>query len=156
MEENKMEKTSFSEIIQFAIEKEVEAMDFYKTLSDTAENEAMKPIFLEWSNQEKKHKELLEKVKMSEVVSGAKAQTIPDLQISDYLVDIQPKPDINYQDALILAMKREEKAYNLYESLEAKTTDSELKNTFNMLKQEEAKHKLKLETEYDEYILKQN
>jgi len=151
-----MSESSFSEIIQFAIEKEVEAMNFYKELSETAKNPAMKPVFLQWSNEEKKHKEMLEKVDVENVEGGGAGVSVTNLKIGDYLVDVEPSPDMSYQDALIVAIKREEKAFKLYEDLESQTTNKALQDTFNVLKKEEAKHKLKLETEYDEYILNQN
>ncbi|MCK5733915.1 MAG: rubrerythrin, partial [Candidatus Latescibacteria bacterium] len=65
-------------------------------------------------------------------------------------------PDMSYQDALILAMKREEEAHQLYSDMGAWTNDPELEKMFAMLAQEEAKHKLRLETEYDEYVLAEN
>ena len=64
-----MDQSSFEEVIKFAIEKEQEAMDFYKELSETAKNPAMKPVFLQWSDEEKKHKELLENIEISNLES---------------------------------------------------------------------------------------
>jgi len=151
-----MSEASFDEIIKFAIEKEIEAMNFYKELSETAKNPAMKPIFLQWSNEEKKHKEMLENLEITVVSHAGSKPVVTNLKIGDYLIDVEPKPDMSYQDALIVAIKREEKSYKLYEDLESQTTDSSLKETFNVLKKEEAKHKLKLESEYDEFILNQN
>jgi len=151
-----MSEASFDEIIKFAIEKEIEAMNFYKELSETAKNPAMKPIFLQWSNEEKKHKEMLGNLEITDVSHAGSKPVVTNLKIGDYLIDVEPKPDMSYQDALIVAIKREEKSYKLYEDLESQTTDSSLKETFNVLKKEEAKHKLKLESEYDEFILNQN
>ena len=53
-------------------------------------------------------------------------------------------------------MKREEKAQQLYSDMGTRTGDPEIKKLFAMLAQEEAKHKLRLETEYDEYVLVEN
>ncbi|RKY85758.1 rubrerythrin [candidate division KSB1 bacterium] len=150
-----MHFSGFEDVIRFAIEKEEEAMNFYKELSKTARNPAMESVFLEWSSVEKKHKELLENLKISDT-GGAKIENITDLKIGDYLVDVEQRPDMSYQDALILAIKREEKSFKLYSDLEARCKEKTLCDTFNHLKQEEAKHKLKLETEYDEFVLKEN
>ena len=43
----------------------------------------------------------------------------------------------------------------MYNELLEKTDQEELKNLFKMLCQEEAGHKLKLETIYDDYMAKQ-
>jgi rubrerythrin len=61
---------------------------------------------------------------------------------------------MTYAELLRLAMKREEKALQLYNDLASKSEKSEWVKVFKMLSQEEAKHKLKLETIYDDYMAK--
>ena len=63
---------------------------------------------------------------------------------------------MNYQVALILAMKKEQAAYKLYTQLAVIVDDEALRKLFMSLAQEEAKHKLRFEIEYDEVILKDN
>jgi rubrerythrin len=77
-----------------------------------------------------------------------------DLRISDYVVASAPGPDISYQDALILAMKKEKAAFRLYNDLAGLADDEGLRDLFLALAQEEAKHKLRFEVEYDERFLK--
>ena len=79
-----------------------------------------------------------------------------DLKIAEYLVDAEMSVDMNYQDALILAMKAEKKAFMLYTDLAEVSDEEGLKNTFLSLAQEEAQHKLRFEVEYDEYVLGEN
>ena len=55
-----------------------------------------------------------------------------------------------------MIMKEEKAAFKLYSDLATKTTDSEFKQMFLMLAQEEAKHKLRFEIEYDDNILQEN
>ena len=71
-------------------------------------------------------------------------------------MDVQADQDLDFQGALILAMKREKAAFRLYTDLAAQTDDTDLAATFAGLAQEEAKHKLRFEVEYDEEILKEN
>jgi rubrerythrin len=71
-------------------------------------------------------------------------------------VDEAPGPKTDYQGALILAMKREKAAFRLYSDLAARTEDAELKDLLLGLAQEEAKHKLRFEVEYDDKILTEN
>jgi len=54
----------------------------------------------------------------------------------------------------MLAMQREEKALALYNKLELEVEDAASKKLFQVLAQEEAKHKLFLETKYDDYMAK--
>ncbi len=70
--------------------------------------------------------------------------------------DVAITADMDYQDILAVAMKREERAHNLYSTLASNTDDAELKKVFEVLAQEEAGHKLALENEYDEHVLTDN
>lgn len=63
---------------------------------------------------------------------------------------------MTYQDALVLAMKKEKSAFKLYMNLSNKIANKELKDLFLMLAMEESKHKLRFEIEYDENVLKEN
>jgi rubrerythrin len=63
---------------------------------------------------------------------------------------------MKYEDALKLAMKREKAAFKLYTNLAEKSEDNGMKSLFSMLAQEESKHKLRFEIEYDEYVMKEN
>ena len=60
---------------------------------------------------------------------------------------------MDYQEALILAMKKEKASFRLYNDLAATTDDADLRSLLLGLAQEEAKHKLRLEVEYDEHFL---
>ena len=64
------------------------------------------------------------------------------------------KPGMAYNELLMLAMKREEAALKLYNQLLSKADNDDAKKLFKMLCQEEAKHKLALETLYDDYMAK--
>ena len=64
--------------------------------------------------------------------------------------------NISYQDALIVAMKRERAAFKLYSDLAEKVSEEELRQVFLGLAKEEAKHKLFFESEYDERVLGDN
>ena len=55
-------------------------------------------------------------------------------------------------DILRIAMKREEQAVHLYRDLGDKSNDPELKKIFEILVQEESKHKLALESMYDDFL----
>ena len=79
-----------------------------------------------------------------------------DLQIADYIVEAEPGPDKDYQDAPVLAMKQEKAAFRLYLDLANQVTNEEQKSLFLSLAQEETRHKLRFEIEYDEMMLGEN
>ncbi len=143
------------EILDFAMESEQKAVDFYTELADRIKNEEMKAIFREFAQEEVGHKAKLKKIK-EERIFNIPAEKIADLKISDYVDSVVIKPDMSYQEALIVAMNREKAAFNLYTRLAGKTDLPELQELFRGLAQEESKHKLRFEMEYDEYVLREN
>jgi rubrerythrin len=86
-------------------------------------------------------------------IANYKSKTVPDLKISEYLVDIPYRDDMTFQEILVYSMKSEEKSYRLYTEAETMTDDPELKKLFLMLANEEKKHKFYLESIYDDKVL---
>ena len=148
-----MQKTTVDEILNFAIAGEKAANRFYLDLAAKMDNDAMKKVFEDFAAEEEKHKAILEDIKQGKVIEF---EEVSDLKIADYIVDVEARPDMEYQDALILAMKREQAACAMYNRMAAVTHNQETRDTFLMLAQEEAKHKLYFETEYDQVVLKEN
>ena len=150
-----MEKRRFEMVIQFAIDGEQEAIDAYTTASEIVAATNVKDMLLGLARQEQMHKNRLMSIDR-ERVSAAAIVNVPDLKIADYMDDVTVTADMGYQDILVVAMKREEKAHNLYTTLASNTEDSELRKLFEILAAEEAGHKLALEKEYDEHVLTEN
>jgi len=143
------------EIIDFAIEREVESNRFYAELANRMENPAMQKVFADFAKEELGHKAKLEALKAGGFQVGEQKET-QSLQIADYVVDVEPTPDMAYSDALIVAMKKEKAACKLYLDLAAVAGTQEATDTFLWLAGEEAKHKLRFEIEYDDVVLKDN
>ena len=147
---------NFEEIVHFAIEKEKEAVAFYEDVSKQESFSGAKEAFVEFAREERKHQAMLEGFLKGETIgTGYQFKWIPDLKRSDYMVDVVYEKGMHYTDILRLAMKREEKSLKLYNELLQKVDKEELGKVFKMLCQEEAKHKLALETLYDDYMAKQ-
>ncbi len=151
-----MDFESFEEIIRFAIEKEEEAAAFYKEASFQETYSGAKEMFEEFAQEEVKHRTLLEELLKGErAISDYRFEWIPDLKRSDYLVGVEYEKEMSYPEILRLAMKREEGSLALYNHLAGRTEDTDLVRTFQILCQEEAKHKLALETLYDDFMAAQ-
>ncbi len=146
---------TIDEILDYAIDQEQQAADFYADVADRAETAGMKKMLLDFSEEEKSHKRILQAVKTGEHELTPE-QEVLDLKISDYLVEIEVHDKLSYQDALIIAMKRERAAYELYNDMAAKLPEGNLKEIISGLAIEEAKHKLFFEAEYDERVLTDN
>jgi rubrerythrin len=148
--------STYNEIIAFAIDKEQEAFELYSGLAGRAQSPSGKILFKELADMEKGHKTKLEKLDMSYFTSQ-KIHPPEDLKIADYLVDVELSPDAAYQDILLFAAKREKAAFDLYTDLaRIYATIPAIKKIFDVLAQEEAYHKLKLEREYDEVVYKED
>ncbi|MBU1702298.1 MAG: ferritin family protein [Candidatus Eisenbacteria bacterium] len=148
---------SIDEILDFAIAREVEAAKFYQEMSGRVKRDAMKDLFRDFANEERRHKAKLEKVKQGKLLLIS-AKKIQDLKIAEYTeeIDMSSGAEFNYQQALIVAMQREKNAFKLYSDLAKLADDEGVRNLLLELANEEAKHKLYFETEYDNHILTEN
>jgi rubrerythrin len=146
---------SVDELLDFAIKEEEDAASFYKELAGKMDRAWMKEIFEQFSREEEGHKAKLLKVKSGEMPKPPQ-QKVLDLKIGDYLVDTKLTADMDYQQALIVAMKKEKAAFRMYSDLASVADNDALRDMLLGLAQEEAKHKLRFEVEYDDVILKEN
>ncbi len=143
------------EILDLAIENEEDAAVFYTQLAGRVAGGHMEEVFLEFAEEEQGHKAKLQKIKRGEQILLTR-ERVMDLKIGDHLESVQLSAELDYQQALIVAMKAEKAAFKLYQTLATATTDATLRAVLLGLAQEEAKHKLRFEIEYDENILKDN
>lgn len=146
---------SVDEILDFAIGQEIEANKFYSELAGKMDRPWMSKIFNEFAREELGHKRKLEEIKTGKRLVPSEKKVL-DLKIGDYLVDVQPDAKMDYQQALVLAMKKEKKAFKMYTDLAAAVAEADLEATFLALAQEEAKHKLRFEIEYDDNVMTEN
>ena len=152
-----MKFDSLEAIVDFAMEKEKEAAQFYSELAKEEAFSGSKDMFLEFAREEAKHQKLLHDFKskgFTQAMKDYKLKWIKDIKRSDYVVDLEYRKGMAYNEILMLAMKREEKALKLYNDFLKQSDSPEAQKVFKMLCQEEAKHKLSLETMYDDYMAK--
>ncbi|HDL19562.1 MAG TPA: rubrerythrin [Bacteroidetes bacterium] len=150
-----MKFESINQILDFAIEKEENAAQFYTDLAAGMDKPHIKRVFVDFALEEKSHKAKLALVKAGQL-ELSKPEAIMNLKLAEMVSDVDLGGDFDYQKALIAAMKNEKASYKLYTDLAEMTDDEKVKNIFLSLAQEEAKHKLRFEIEYDETILTEN
>lgn len=154
-EQHMKDFTTVNDILDFAMNSEQESVDFYKDLAENATNEGMREVFNQFAQEEINHKARIMKIK-DEGSFDLPGEKLHDLKVSDYMVSVKPHPDMNYQDALVLAMNKEKATFRLYMDLAEKAPTEEMKKLFLTLAQEESRHKLRFELEYDDYVLREN
>lgn len=150
-----MQFENLEAIIDFAIGKEEAAVEFYNDASAEASMSGVKKMLLEFADEERRHARMLRELKNKGVVKGSdsyKLKWITDMKRSDYAADAEYEKGMAYHEILMVAMKNEEKALKLYNELLEQSDDAEAQKLFKILCQEEAKHKLKFETMYDDYM----
>lgn len=147
--------STVDEVLDFAIKNEEEAAGFYQGLAAKVDRAWMKKIFEGFALEEVGHKTKLLEVKSGKKLISAQKKVL-DLKIGDYLVAPDATGELDYQQALILAMKKEKVAFKMYTDLADAIDDEGLKGTFLSLANEEAKHKLRFEIEYDSYVMQEN
>ena len=143
------------EALDFAIAREEESYRFYMDLAGRMESGQTRKTFEDFAKEELGHKKKIESIKVKGIFKRAE-KSVQSLNLADYLVDAEITSKMDIQDALLVAMKKEKAAFKLYLDLAAATDDEGIKEVFNMLAQEEAKHKLRFELEYDSIILTEN
>ena len=146
---------TIEELLNFAIGEEEKAAAFYKDLAAKMERRWMKEVFQQFSREEEGHKAKLLKIKTGDLPPPP-LQKVIDLKIGDYLTNVELSAEMDYQEALIVAMKKEKEAFRMYTDLASVADDDRVRDLLLSLAQEEAKHKLRFEVEYDDVILKEN
>lgn len=150
-----MDFKDLKDIMEFAIGKEQEAAAFYEEAGKEETMSGVKDMLKEFAQEERKHEKLLEEFISLGVVEGLEDyefKWIVDIKRSDYVDEMEYKKGMLYNELLMLAMKREEKALALYNEMQKNADTEPGRKLFKMLCQEEAKHKLQLETLYDDYM----
>ncbi|HUV59474.1 MAG TPA: ferritin family protein [Desulfatiglandales bacterium] len=140
-----MDDKTFSDIIHFAIEKEILSYNFYIKASKVVRFPRAKNMFLELAKEEEEHRKLLDNLS----IEGAQSRIegTPYLKVKDYFKEVESKPVMGYADVLRVGIKLEEISVNLYNELKESSKDEDLKKLFSFLAEEEAKHKMKFEEE---------
>jgi rubrerythrin len=143
---------SLDEVLNFAIGEEQAAVKFYTTLAAQTPSAEMRAVLEEFAEEERKHEARLKQMK-DQGIRPVSSPNVPDLKIADFLVEIKPGPELSYRELLMLAMQKELAAVRMYTALVEQVADAGLQQVFRQLAQEETKHKLKFETEYDNVMV---
>ncbi len=147
---------SFEEILDFAITKEKEAANFYEDIAQKAPFSGAREMLAEFAEEERKHEVMLKGILSDrEKLLKYRIEGILDLKRSDYMLEKEYESSMAYPEILRLAMKREDNSVKFYTELIGISLKEEVTNILKLLSQEEAKHKLKLETLYDDYMATQ-
>lgn len=141
--------TDLKDIIKMAISREVESYTFYRTVSDKVRDKNLKDLFNELAGDETKHREFLEDL-LTRDVKKFKIGAGHDYKVGDSLKTPELSADLKPIDGLVIAIKKELEAMQMYTQLANSTDDFVQKSLFQNLASMERGHKARLEDLYVE------
>lgn len=134
-------------IIEQAIDNEVEAYTFYRGIADKVKDKNLKDLFAELAGEEKKHREFLQGM-LKKDVSKMKFDASHDYKVADTLPEPTLSVNMKPLDGLVVAIKKELKAMQMYTQFAKLAKDTETQLLFNQLANMERGHKARLEDLY--------
>jgi rubrerythrin len=143
------------QIIDFAIQKEQEAIDFYTDVAAHVQTGSISEEIRKIAAMEVQHRERLKRMDIAAVTSSP-VKKAADLKIADYLVAPEPTVGMTWQDILNIAMHRELTSMRLYTDLAELVEEPGAKRLFEHLAAEESNHKLFFESVWDDEVLLEN
>jgi rubrerythrin len=137
----------YKKIISRAIDGEIEAYTFYRAVSDKVKDKNLKDLFSELAGDEKKHKLTLEGF-LKQAPEKLHFSTSQDYKVVDALPTPPLTADLKPLDGLVIAIKKELEAMQMYTQLANTSTDEGQKTIFTELASMERGHKSRLEDIY--------
>jgi rubrerythrin len=142
-----MKAEDAKKIISLAIDREVEAYAFYKSVADKVDDKALKSMFAELAGEEKKHREFLQAF-LTRDVKTMKFDAKADYKVVDALKTPKLSTDLKPLEGLVIAIKKELEAMQMYTQLSNAAKDTETQFLFGQLANMEKTHKARLEDIY--------
>ena len=147
--------------LQVGLTMEIGAYTLYNDTAEKVKNPGSKKLLKELASDEIKHKEYFENALKDpkSVINEDRAfelTKVMNLKITDPLKEEQLTSDATYQETLIFAAKSEQIAHNFYLSLSKTYSEHPLSKVWAQFAEMEAGHKLKIEREYDDVVLRED
>lgn len=142
-----MDPNVYNDIMSQAIEGEMEAARFYADVAGKTENAHIKDLFLTFSKEEIKHRQILESFR-DDSAAAVSFEKVPDFHVSETVPEPSLSMEMKPADAIALAMKKEEAAMQQYTQMADACTDPDRKKLFLELAAMERGHKAKMETAF--------
>jgi rubrerythrin len=142
-----MKAEDAKKIIATAIDREVESYTFYRGIADKVKDKVLKDLFAELAGEEKKHREFLQGM-LTKDITKMKFDASHDYKVADAL----PSPTLSVSmkpiEGIVVAIKKELEAMQMYTQLAALAKDNETQLLFSQLANMERGHKARLEDLY--------
>jgi len=148
-----MNVATLKDALLFAMDKEKKANELYLLFRGKVKDDAARALLQELADQEMGHWKMIREALDSGAIEGIGAKAKGrDIQVSDYMVEIELTPDSSPQDIMVFAMQMEKKAMDFDGGLLDQHRGTDLEALFSRLAREEMRHKEILEKEYEEHF----
>ena len=144
-----MQDKKFSEVIDMAIQREEDAITFYRELNNKIHDQSIKDT-IEWiAGEEKKHKAFLVSYREGRQGPDAlKMRAAVNYNIAEHLEEPPIESAMGDADVFLMASHRELKSYKFYSELAHLHPEGKLRTTLLKMAGEELAHKEKMEYLY--------
>jgi len=148
--------STFREVLDFAIQREREARSIYLEYAKATSYQGMRSLLVSMAEQEREHEAKLAELASRGGEPGFSGRKAEDLNLDAYMATVSFSPAMNYQDFLLLVIQKENASLRLYEQLAEGASETDVRELFAGLAEEEKRHKAWAQDRYDLEILKQN
>ena len=150
------EQQTIRELVEGAVQREINAQNAYSGLVERANNDAAKEALRGMVKQEKDHQKILEKYLRSEIDGGKLGESeAADYKIAELFEQSAVTPDMELKDIFLMAAGREKSSHEFYIQLSEAHPEGEVKNVLERIAAEELGHKHKMELLYNEVAFPQ-
>ncbi|MDD1672982.1 MAG: ferritin family protein [Methanomicrobiales archaeon] len=142
-----MDIEAYRKILSLAINREIESYTFYRGVADKVKDPNMKKLFAELAGEETKHRETLTGF-LAQPPKSLKFDAARDYKVVDSLKTPDLSPNLKPIEGLVIAIRKELEAMQMYTQLANRSTDADQKKIFSELASMERGHKARLEDIY--------
>jgi rubrerythrin len=149
-------QVTLKEVLQDAIQKEIQANLMYLGLRQRVANPAAKEVCHQMADQEEIHRQVLEDYLHGKLTEGAlNVGMVVDYHIAEYLDQPEVDSNMEIKDVFLLAANKEKASHDLYSHLASIHPQGHIRHLLEDLAAQESNHKLHVETLYNEVAFPQ-
>ncbi len=139
---------TIGQVLRMAIEREVQAVQFYMELASRADEPAMKDLYHRLAEEEFKHKSRLELEMLKQGLVVRNLGHLEEVEAAAYVDDLSLPADAEYKELVQMGVQKERRAFRLYARLAGVVPDHGTREVLFQLAEEEARHMVQFESEY--------
>jgi rubrerythrin len=146
-----MAANSLNDLMDIAIDAERKAQKLYLDAREKTADDQIRHFLYTMAEQEKNHERVLKSVKEMEIYDGSilvEVAALVDTKEAHTVGEEENIPEMPLEEIFEIALKREKKAFTLYDQMALSSNNDDLKKLFLNLADEERIHFKNIEKKY--------